>query len=190
MKCPRSRTLLQTALSFVENDANCPRTMTLKIQPLAQADPVDVETLLDDAFGPDRHRRTAYRIREGMEVIAPLSFAAFEGERLVGTLQCWPVALDDVPLILVGPVAVVPDLQRAGIGRAMMDALMAKRLYNPLVMIGDPEYYGRFFGFTADATQQWTVPGPVERHRLLCKSDIALPVTGVLGPRLFALAPL
>ncbi|MDB5700485.1 MAG: N-acetyltransferase [Sphingomonadales bacterium] len=164
--------------------------MTLNIEPLSRADPAAVETLLDDAFGADRHGRTAYRIREGMEVIAALSLATFDGDRLVGTLQCWPVALDDVALTLVGPVAVLPGLQRGGIGRAMMAALMAKRQLDPLVMIGDPEYYGRFFGFSADATQQWTVPGPVDRRRLLCKSDIALPVTGVLGPRTFALAPL
>jgi predicted N-acetyltransferase YhbS len=158
--------------------------MTFHIEALALADPATVETLLDEAFGTDRHDRTAYRIREGMEAIAPLSLAAFEVDRLIGTLQCWPVALNDVPLILVGPVAVVPGLQRAGIGRAMMDAMMAKPRRDPLVMIGDPEYYGRFFGFSADMTQQWTVPGPVERHRLLCKSDIALPATGVLGPRM------
>lgn len=164
--------------------------MTLHIEPLSLADPAAVEKLLDDAFGTDRHGRTAYRIREGMVTIEPLSLAAFDDERLVGTLQCWPVALDDVPLILVGPVAVVPGLQRAGVGRAMMDALMAKRRRNPLVMIGDPEYYGRFFGFSADATQGWTVPGPVERHRLLCKSDSELPATGMLGPRLFVQEPL
>jgi predicted N-acetyltransferase YhbS len=162
--------------------------MTIYIESLALADPTAVETLLDDAFGTDRHGRTAYRIREGMEVIAPLCLAAFEDEVLVGTLQCWPVALDEVPLILVGPVAVLPGLQRAGIGRALMAALLEKQRPNPLVMIGDPEYYGRFFGFTADATQGWTVPGPVERHRLLCKSDIELPVTGVLGPRMFVQA--
>jgi predicted N-acetyltransferase YhbS len=163
--------------------------MTLRIEPLALADPAAVETLLDEAFGTDRHGRTAYRIREGMAVIATLSFAAFEddravGERLIGTLQCWPVALDTMPMTLVGPVAVVPGLQRAGVGRAMMDALLAKPRRDPLVMIGDPEYYGRFFGFTADATQSWSVPGPVERRRLLCLSDSALPVTGTLRPRL------
>jgi predicted N-acetyltransferase YhbS len=162
----------------------------LNIESLALADPAAVESLLDDAFGADRHGRTAYRIREGMEVIAPLSLATFDGDRLVGTLQCWPVALDDVPLTLVGPVAVLPGLQRGGIGRAMMTALMEKPQPDPLVMIGDPEYYGRFFGFSADATQQWTVPGPVDRRRLLCRSDIALPVAGVLGPRTLALAPL
>ena len=38
-----------------------------------------------------------------------------------------------------------------------------------LMMIGDPEYYGRFFGFTAEATSGWHLPGPVERHRLLAR---------------------
>jgi predicted N-acetyltransferase YhbS len=164
--------------------------MTLRIEPLSLADPVAVEALLDDAFGTDRHMRTAYRIREGVSAIPELSLAAFDDDRLVGTLQSWPVMLDTLPLVLVGPVAVVPGLQRAGIGRAMMTALIAKNSAEPMVMIGDPEYYGRFFGFSADATQGWIIPGPVERSRLLCKSNVALPVSGALGPRTFALASL
>jgi predicted N-acetyltransferase YhbS len=170
--------------------------MTLNIAPLSLADPATVESLLDDAFGLDRHGRTAYRIREGMSVIPTLSFAAFDGEKLVGTLQSWPVALDTIPLVLVGPVAVRPGLQRGGIGRAMMIALMETnalvktKARDPLVMIGDPEYYGRFFGFSADATHGWTVPGPIEQRRLLCRHDGVLPTTGLLGPRVAALAPL
>ncbi|WP_293882684.1 GNAT family N-acetyltransferase [Sphingomonas sp.] len=161
--------------------------MTVRIAPLSLADPVAVETLLDEAFGGDRHQRTAYRLRAGMTAIPALSLAAFDGETVVGTLQSWPVALDALPLVLVGPVAVRPGQQRGGIGRAMMTALLAPGVRDPLVMIGDPEYYGRFFGFTSDATQHWVVPGPVERHRLLCRSDGVLPVTGVLGPRVAVL---
>jgi predicted N-acetyltransferase YhbS len=164
--------------------------MTLNITPLSLADSAAVESLLDDAFGLDRHSRTAYRIREGMSVIPALSFAAFDGKTLIGTLQSWPAALDTLPMVLVGPVAVVPGLQRGGIGRAMMTALVETKARDPLVMIGDPEYYGRFFGFSADATRGWTVPGPVEQRRLLCRYDGVLPATGLLGPRVAALAPL
>src|SRR3546814_5324624 len=44
---------------------------------------------------------------------------------LVGTIQCWPVmhpATDGTvtPLVMVGPVAVRPDLQRGGHGRVLM----------------------------------------------------------------------
>jgi predicted N-acetyltransferase YhbS len=160
--------------------------MTIHIASLADADPKAVEALLDAAFGAGRHTRTAYRIREGMSAIPVLSFAAFDGQRLVGSLQSWPVALDDVPVILVGPVAVSPDAQRGGIGKALMTALLAVAPRDPLVMIGDPEYYGRFFGFSAEATQHWHVPGPVERHRLLARHDAPLPLSGRLGPRTFA----
>lgn len=160
--------------------------MTIAIQPLSTARAGDVEALLDAAFGADRHTRTAYRIRAGVTPIPELSFAAFDEERLVGSLQSWPVALGDTPLFLVGPVAVSPDLQRAGIGRMLMNVLIAVASDTPMVMIGDPEYYGRFFGFSADATAGWDAPGPVERHRLLAKNAKGLPETGMLGPRTFA----
>ena len=51
-------------------------------------------------------------------------------------------------------------------------------------MIGDPDYYGRFWGFTADATGGWTLPGPFEAHRLLARgaTPAVLPEKGMLGP--------
>ena len=164
--------------------------MTIHIAPLSRAIPAAVEDLLDAAFGTDRHARTAYRIRAGMPVIDALSFAAFEDATLVGTLQSWPVAVGDAPVVLVGPVAVAPGRQRAGIGRMLMSQLMDIAAETPMAMIGDPEYYERFYGFTAEATGDWDVPGPVERHRLLARNADVLPRTGTIGPRTFALTPL
>lgn len=161
--------------------------MAITLAPLSHADPVAVEALLDAAFGADRHKRTAYRIREGTSAIPALSFAAFDDGRLVGTLQSWPVFVGDAPVTLVGPVAVAPDAQRGGIGRMLMTALVNAAPDTPMVMIGDPEYYGRFFGFAADATGGWDVPGPVERHRLLARNTDGLPRTAMVGPRAFAL---
>ncbi len=165
------------------------------IIPLAEIDPPLVEALLDAAFGKDRHDRTAYRLREGMDMLEGLSLAAVDQERheLLGSIQCWPVALTDEdgkkhPMIMVGPVAVYPDFQREGIGRAMMAALLKEIQPDdplPLVMIGDPEYYQRFFGFTAEGTGGWTLPGPWEPSRLLMRAGPAgkpLPKTGTLGP--------
>lgn len=164
------------------------------IIPLAEIDPQLVEALLDAAFGTDRHDRTAYRLREGMDMLEGLSLAAVDQEKheLLGSIQCWPIALTDeegkkYPMIMVGPVAVYPDFQREGIGRAMMTALLQEIQPNdplPLVMIGDPEYYERFFGFSAEKTAGWTLPGPWEPSRLLVRSNPAqtLPTTGALGP--------
>jgi predicted N-acetyltransferase YhbS len=165
-----------------------------QIVPLSSQNDAAVEAVLDAAFGSDRHKRTAYRIRLGTQPIPALSFAALDDMgALVGTLQSWPVALSDSkgaahPLVMVGPVAVLPEKQIAGIGRALTDAMIAAAEAQgcaPLMMIGDPEYYGRFWGFSADATGEWGVPGPVERRRLLARPTRPgqrLPGAGTLGP--------
>jgi predicted N-acetyltransferase YhbS len=148
--------------------------------------PTAIETLLDAAFGADRKARTAYRLREGMPQIEALSFAALdEAGALIGTIQCWPVALDALDrtltrMVLVGPVAVSPDAQRGGIGKQLMTRMLAAadpKDYPCLMMIGDPEYYDRFFGFSAGLTQQWDLPGPFERHRLLARIADGVDVT-------------
>lgn len=165
--------------------------------PLANVEPEMIEQLLDRAFGPDRFARTAYRIREGTDWLEALSFAALDDDDLlVGTIQTWPVALTDKegrphPLLMIGPVAVVPERQQEGFGKALMLALLdaidrtaPSEGALPQVMIGDPEYYGRFFGFSAQHTGGWHCPGPFERNRLLarCSNPAILPEEGVLGP--------
>ncbi len=149
----------------------------IEIVPLHTIAPATVDALLDSAFGADRRARTAYKLREGVPEVADLSFACIDGQTLLGTIQCWPVALLTVSaqlfqLTLVGPVAVSPDLQRGGIGRTMMTHMLKAaeaHSYDALMMIGDPEYYERFFGFSAEATAHWELPGPFERRRLLAK---------------------
>ncbi|MEC3911133.1 N-acetyltransferase [Sphingobium sp. CR2-8] len=165
------------------------------IVPLNSQPDAAIERLLDAAFGTDRHGRTAYRIRAGMPWLPALSFATLDADgALIGSLQSWPVALNDadggqMPLIMVGPVAVAPTHQFGGHGRAMMDAVVAAaraQRSEALMMIGDPEYYGRFWGFAADGTAGWSAPGPFEQRRLLALSVDGRPVggSGMLGPRI------
>jgi len=167
-------------------------TDTATLIPLDAVDPALVEGLLDRAFEPGRHQRTAYRVRAGMDWLPALSFAALDGaEHLVATIQCWPVALTDPagrahPLVMVGPVAVLPEAQGQGYGKALMTACMAAmdpRAPLPMMMIGDPEYYGHW-GFVADYTGGWDAPGPFEKHRLLVRTatPAILPPVGMLGP--------
>nr|WP_298926363.1 N-acetyltransferase [uncultured Erythrobacter sp.] len=170
---------------------------TATIIPLTAVEPAMIEELLDRAFGADRHARTAYRIRAGMEWLDALSFAAIDAdEMLVGTIQCSPIALIDndarpVPMIMVGPVAVVPERQGEGFGMGLMAAMLdaeARMAANgspsfPQVLIGDEDYYGRW-GFNANATSGWRCPGPYEQHRLLARGAAlsAMPRDGSLGP--------
>ena len=158
-----------------------------KLLALCSVNADDIENLLDDAFGRNRQQRTAYQLRTDMPIIGHLSFAVIDSGAVVGSIQCWPVRIADSPLILVGPVAVSSQRQNQGIGRLLMRATLDAALSTdpPMVMIGDPGYYNRF-GFIADETGGWTLPGPWEAHRLLLRNPDAtpLPKMGLLGPRL------
>jgi predicted N-acetyltransferase YhbS len=168
--------------------------------PLTEVGEGAVEALLDRAFGTDRRARTAYRIRVGTVPIPELSFAALDDDGgLAGTIQCWPIAFaaDDgrhVAMVMVGPVAVEPDLQRTGIGRLLMERMLEAASISriagaeALMLIGDPEYYGRFFGFTADRTGAWRLPGPFAQRRLLARGPAVPDVAGSLGPRVLTSA--
>jgi len=163
------------------------------ILPLAEIDPVLIEELLDRAFDPARRQRTAYKVREGMDWLPGLSFAVLDDDDyLAGTIQTWPVALRDGqgrahPMLMVGPVAVLPEKQGQGFGKALVLATLGAldpRAPLPQVMIGDEPYYGRFFGFTASPTKGWSLPGPYDPARLLvrCDNPAVLPRKGALGP--------
>ncbi|MGY6552684.1 MAG: GNAT family N-acetyltransferase [Erythrobacter sp.] len=170
---------------------------TASLIPLNAVAPDMIEAVLDRAFGEDRHARTAYRIRAGMQPLDALSFAALdENDFLVGTIQCWPIGLvtpdgRQVPLVMVGPVAVVPERQGEGFGVGLMsamidaDARLAQGGAGSLVqvLIGDADYYGRW-GFTAAHTSGWRCPGPYEQDRLLARGAAitAMPAEGMLGP--------
>lgn len=159
--------------------------------PLDKVDPGEVEHVLDAAFGPDRHKRTAYAIRKGTECLKALCFAALdEAGTLVGTIQAYPVALTDTqgrahPLIMVGPVAILPERQGQGFGRALMAAqatALDPAAPLPQVLIGDEPYYGKF-GFV-EAPHGWQCPGPWDPARLLVRgaAPALLPREGMLGP--------
>lgn len=162
----------------------------IRIRHALASDAQAIEDVLDAAFGADRHRRTAYRVRQGTQPVAAFSFVAEREGRVEASLQCWPVVLRHdgqvTPLVMLGPVAVAPPLQGTGIGKALMrhalEALDAKG--TPATMlIGDAEYYGRF-GFAADPARRWELPGPFERHRLLVRlaNGAPLPQNGEVGP--------
>lgn len=174
---------------------------TATLVPLSAVPADMIEQLLDRVFGDDRFARTAYRIRAGMEWLEALSFAALdEDEMLVGTIQCYPVGLltkqDDgtaarVPMVMVGPVAVLPERQGEGFGVGLMTAMLDSETRMgregspvfPQVLIGDEEYYGRW-GFNASATGGWHCPGPFEQNRLLARGAALaqMPKEGMLGP--------
>ena len=59
-------------------------------------------------------------------------------------------AAGEVPALALGPVAVLPEMQRQGYGSATIRAALARRDDQLVVVLGDPAYYGRF-GFRPGA---------------------------------------
>ena len=162
--------------------------------PLDAANSREIDALLDAAFGANRRTRTAYQLRDGVSILAAMSFCVTDdADILIGSIQCWPVKItdelgEDYPLVLVGPVAVAPDHQGEGLGQMLMHAALNAAMMEgnpPLIMIGDPEYYARF-GFSAAETGGWQLPGPCEVHRLLLRNegDYPLPTAGMIAPDL------
>ncbi len=128
-----------------------------------------VEALNDLAFGPGRFAKTAYRLREGREGLAELSFVATDGDLLCGSVRYWPVTIGAAPALLLGPLAVHPGRQNQGIGRALMEMSLQRAAalgHRLVILVGDPPYYARV-GFAPVPMGRMTLPGPVDPARIL-----------------------
>lgn len=129
-----------------------------------------VEALLDEAFGPARFAKTAYRLRDGVAPVRDLSFIVKDGLSLVGTLRFWPVTVaETTPALLLGPIAILTDRKSQGIGSQLMRHGLAQARaqgHKLVLLVGDLDYYKRF-GFTRTPCLDLDLPGPVDADRWL-----------------------
>lgn len=135
------------------------------------ADAPAIDALLDHCFGPGRFAKTAYRFREGVDHVPSLALVAREGRAICGSLRFWPILIGESRGLLLGPLAVDPELrgQGIGVGLMMMGLARARREGFPWVMlVGDEPYYARV-GFRRAPLGRFTLPGPVDPERLLIR---------------------
>lgn len=128
-----------------------------------------IEALHETAFGPGRFARTAFRLREGVPHDPALSFVALFGDRFGGAVRLTPIRIGDDPALLLGPLAVLPEMAGRGAGKALVaTALAAARAagHRLVLLVGDHPYYGPL-GFARVPSGQITLPGPVDPNRLL-----------------------
>ena len=128
------------------------------------------EALLDRVFGEARFLKTCEALRRGRLPSPGLAFGAFVQDELIGTVRLWDIIAGSAgPALLLGPLAVAPEVQGRGIGadlvrHAVHEATLSG--HSAILLVGDAPYYGRF-GFSAAKTASLRMPGPFERRRLL-----------------------
>jgi putative acetyltransferase len=113
--------------------------------------PEDIPTIQvvnESAFGRREEGDIVDRLRESCPDF--ISLVAEDGE-VVGALLFTPAVVKsearEIDGMLLGPLAVLPELQRQGIGSALMRRgldLLRQRGCPFVVLVGHPEYYPRF----------------------------------------------
>ena len=140
----------------------------IKIDLQTHADMESIESLMDSAFGPARYNRSVWLLRPGPP-IADLSLALREYGTMLASLRFWEVQLERQAILLLGPLAVQPDLRGRGYGQRLVEEGLSRAAAIgtwPLVLVsGEPDYYPKF-GFVPAAPYQLHWPGFVEPERL------------------------
>ncbi|RMD49201.1 MAG: N-acetyltransferase [Alphaproteobacteria bacterium] len=146
----------------------------------------EVEALFDLCFAPGREALSSYRLREGVDPVAPLCLIARdEAGVLVGAIRFWPVRIGEgpgVPALLLGPVAVHPTRQGEGLGGLLIREALARARalgWTRVMLVGDAPYYGRF-GFRR--LEGVEMPPPTNPDRILGLALVPGAWDGVRGP--------
>lgn len=117
------------------------------------------------AFGQPDEARIVDAVRQADR--AAISLVAVERGKIVGHILFTPVVLESpgiTPRMLgLGPMAVLPELQRRGIGSRLVEAGLHECAHagcQAVIVIGHPEFYPRF-GFR-----------PARGYGLRCEYDV------------------
>ena len=93
--------------------------------------------------------------------IADLCLVLRESGTMLASLRFWEVQLEQQAVLLLGPLAVQPDLRGQGFGQQIVKEGLARAEAMskwPLVLVsGEPEYYPKF-GFVSAAPYQLNWP--------------------------------
>jgi predicted N-acetyltransferase YhbS len=157
--------------------------LSLTIMPETADDAVPIARLHERTFGPGRHAKSAYRLREGVGHRLELSFTARISTLLVGSVRLSPIRVGETAALLLGPLTVEPPFRDRGIGYALIErALAAARTsgHRLVILVGDEPYYGKS-GFKHVSKGRVALPGPADPARVLVCELVAGAFEGVSG---------
>ena len=140
----------------------------VKIDLQTPADMRAIESLMDSAFGTARHSRSVWQLRLAPP-IPDLCLVLRESNVMLASLRFWEVLLEQQTVLLLGPLAVQPDLRGQGYGQLIVTEGLARAsaIGNwPLILVsGEPDYYPKF-GFVPATPFRIDWPGYIEPERL------------------------
>lgn len=133
----------------------------------------NIEKLLDEAFGPGRYARTAYRYREKHNLISEYSYIYQDNKQLLASISFSQIFINNINKgLLLGPLAVKPGHDGKGYGVALVETtiklIKKSKKYSFIVLVGDIDYYRRF-NFK-QISQPLNLVGPVNPNRVLILS--------------------
>lgn len=134
------------------------------------ADKAAADALIERAFGPGRLVKVSERVREIARFRPDLSFAAFQGDVLTGSVRLWDIAVGGAPLVFLGPLAVENGARNAGTGAALVNRACEAAAASgaaAVLLVGDLPYFERA-GFVS-AGPDVILPGPVDQRRVLVR---------------------
>jgi len=140
------------------------------LRPETSSDQAEIKRLLELGFPAGHSRRNIWTLRQGAP-LAELCLVAEDDARpghLLGSIRYWPITITGFPSVLLGPLAVDPELRGQGIGRQLVReslALAEKGPWRWCFVSGERDYYPRL-GFSKLAASDVDLPAPIEEERL------------------------
>ena len=128
------------------------------------SDVLNVERL---AFGSDKEAELVRGLLDDPSAVPTLSLLAFEDDEAVGHILFTRVRLDgapeDIGAALLAPLAVLPENQKQGVGRRLIENGLARLKEAGVALVfvlGHPGYYPRC-GFTPAGRLGFEAPYPI-----------------------------
>ncbi len=156
----------------------------------------DVEALVRDAFW-NVYRPGCYEhyvlhvLRDDPAFVKELDFVMEQDGRLIGqnVFMRTVIEADDdrtVPVLTMGPICVLPELQRKGYGKALLDVSLEKAAalgYGAVLFEGDIAFYGNsgFDYASAFGIRYHDLPDDADASFFLCRELLPGYLEGITG---------
>jgi len=160
--------------------------LAVVIRPEAADDRAAIRLVNEQAFGRLDEADIVDALRDDPWFVPELSLVAELNGSIVGHALFCEVEISEEcrwTLLSLGPVAVLPELQRRGIGSQLIRAGLARAVeleYYGVVILGHPEYYRRF-GFEPTDDTDIRFPGDVPPGCFMAMPLVEDGLEGVAG---------